>query len=46
MASDGASGDQAQTALDRLNHDIDDLVDLKIQSGEADWCIRLGSAPG
>jgi len=28
----GASGSQAE--LDRLNHDIDDLVDLQIQSGE------------
>lgn len=29
-----ASGEQTQSAIDRLNHDIDDLVDLKIQSGE------------
>jgi photosystem II stability/assembly factor-like uncharacterized protein len=29
-----ASDSQAQPALDRLNHDIDDLVDLQIQSGE------------
>ncbi|HTU34300.1 MAG TPA: hypothetical protein VMF66_10900 [Candidatus Acidoferrum sp.] len=29
-----ASSDQAQSAIDRLNSDIDNLVDLKIQSGE------------
>jgi len=29
-----ASNSQAQPALDLLNHDIDDLVDLQIQSGE------------
>jgi len=29
-----ASDSRAQPALDRLNHDIDDLVDLQIQSGE------------
>ncbi|HZZ38717.1 MAG TPA: hypothetical protein VFE06_06285 [Acidobacteriaceae bacterium] len=29
-----ASDNQAQPALDRLNHDINDLVDLQIQSGE------------
>ncbi|MGA8108811.1 MAG: hypothetical protein WB974_05215, partial [Acidobacteriaceae bacterium] len=29
-----ASDNQAQPALDHLNHDIDDLVDLQIQSGE------------
>jgi photosystem II stability/assembly factor-like uncharacterized protein len=29
-----ASDSQAQPALDRLNHDINDLVDLQIQSGE------------
>lgn len=34
IANKSASGDQAQPALDRLNHDIEDLVDLKIQSGE------------
>jgi hypothetical protein len=34
MASNSASGDSAQPALDRLNHDINELVDLKIQSGE------------
>ena len=28
------SSDQARSALDQLNQDIDDLVDLKIQSGE------------
>jgi hypothetical protein len=28
------SADQAKPALDRLSHDIDGLVDLKIQSGE------------
>ncbi|MGA7886003.1 MAG: hypothetical protein WCA44_09680 [Acidobacteriaceae bacterium] len=28
------AGDQAQPALDRLNRDINDLVDLQIQSGE------------
>ncbi|HEX3986289.1 MAG TPA: hypothetical protein VHX13_06725 [Acidobacteriaceae bacterium] len=30
----GTSDSQAQPALDRLNHDIEDLVDLQIQSGE------------
>ncbi|HKF50675.1 MAG TPA: hypothetical protein VKB26_00055 [Candidatus Acidoferrales bacterium] len=34
VAGKSASGDQAQSALDRLDHDIDDLVDLKIQSSE------------
>jgi photosystem II stability/assembly factor-like uncharacterized protein len=34
VANNSASGNQAQSALDSLNHDIDDLVDLKIQSGE------------
>ncbi len=34
VANKSVSGNQAQTALDRLNRDIDDLVDLKIQSGE------------
>lgn len=34
MASNSASGDSAQPALGRLNHDINELVDLKIQSGE------------
>lgn len=29
-----ASDHRVQPALDRLNHDIDDLVDLQIQSGE------------
>ena len=29
-----SGGDQAHAALDALNRDIDDLVDLKIQSGE------------
>jgi len=28
------SGSAAQQALDQLNHDIDDLVDLRIQSSE------------
>jgi hypothetical protein len=30
----GDAGGQAKKALDNLNRDIDDLVDLKIQSGE------------
>jgi len=34
ISSGSASGNQEQPALDRLNKDIDDLVDLKIQSGE------------
>ena len=34
LANKSASGNQAQSALDQLNHDIDSLVDLKIQSGE------------
>ncbi|MFZ3245856.1 MAG: hypothetical protein WA185_12345, partial [Candidatus Acidiferrales bacterium] len=34
VAGNSASGSQAQPALDQLNRDIDDLVDLKIQSGE------------
>ena len=34
VASNSVSSDQAQPALDQLNHDIDSLVDLKIQSGE------------
>lgn len=34
VATKSVSSDQAQPALDQLNHDIDDLVDLKIQSGE------------
>ncbi|HEV2289171.1 MAG TPA: hypothetical protein VGR81_09490 [Candidatus Acidoferrales bacterium] len=34
MADKSASADQAQPALDSLNRDIDNLVDLKIQSGE------------
>jgi hypothetical protein len=34
LADKSVSADQAQPALDRLNRDIDDLVDLKIQSGE------------
>ena len=33
-AASGGSTNQAQPELDRLNHDIDDLVDLQIQSGE------------
>ncbi len=34
-SADGSmSGEHAQTALSNLNRDIDDLVDLKIQSGE------------
>ncbi len=32
--TNASAGDPAQPTLDRLNHDIDDLVDLKIQSGE------------
>jgi len=34
VADKGGSAGAAQPALDRLNHDIDSLVDLKIQSGE------------
>jgi photosystem II stability/assembly factor-like uncharacterized protein len=34
VADKSVTGNQAQPALDRLNRDIDDLVDLKIQSGE------------
>jgi len=34
VAKKSPAGKQAQTALDDLNRDIDDLVDLKIQSGE------------
>jgi photosystem II stability/assembly factor-like uncharacterized protein len=34
LAQKTVSADQAQPALDHLNGDIDDLVDLKIQSGE------------
>jgi photosystem II stability/assembly factor-like uncharacterized protein len=34
VADKSVSGNQAQPALDRLNRDVDDLVDLKIQSGE------------
>ena len=34
VASKSVSSDQAQPALDQLNRDIDDLVDLKIQSSE------------
>ncbi|MEJ2216995.1 MAG: glycosyl hydrolase [Gemmatimonadota bacterium] len=34
VAKRSVSGDQAKAALDNLNRDIDDLVDLKIQSGE------------
>jgi len=34
IADGSMTGDQAQKALDDLNRDIDDLVDLKIQSGE------------
>ncbi|HVX38116.1 MAG TPA: hypothetical protein VHB25_00990 [Gemmatimonadaceae bacterium] len=30
----GKADAQTRSALDKLNHDIDDLVDLKIQSGE------------
>jgi hypothetical protein len=34
LQKQGASGQDAQSALNQLNHDIDSLVDLKIQSGE------------
>jgi photosystem II stability/assembly factor-like uncharacterized protein len=34
LQKEGASGQDAQAALNQLNHDIDSLVDLKIQSGE------------
>jgi photosystem II stability/assembly factor-like uncharacterized protein len=34
LQKDGASGQDAQAAVNQLNHDIDSLVDLKIQSGE------------
>ncbi|MHB8527496.1 MAG: WD40/YVTN/BNR-like repeat-containing protein [Candidatus Acidiferrales bacterium] len=34
VANKSVSGSQAQLALDHLNRDIDDLVDLKIQSSE------------
>jgi photosystem II stability/assembly factor-like uncharacterized protein len=34
IAKKSVPGDEAQTALGRLNHDIADLVDLKIQSSE------------
>ena len=34
VADKSGSGGAAQAALDSLNHDIDALVDLKIQSGE------------
>ncbi|MGH9736928.1 MAG: VPS10 domain-containing protein [Candidatus Acidiferrales bacterium] len=34
VAGKSVSADQAQSAIDRLNTDIDSLVDLKIQSGE------------
>ena len=34
VANKSASGNQAQAALDDLNRDIDNLVDLKIQSSE------------
>ncbi len=34
IADGTMTGDQAKKALDDLNRDIDDLVDLKIQSGE------------
>jgi photosystem II stability/assembly factor-like uncharacterized protein len=34
VADKSVSANAAQPALNRLNHDIDDLVDLKIQSGE------------
>ena len=36
IANGSVSDHQAQPELDRLNHDIDDLVDLRIQSGEGD----------
>jgi photosystem II stability/assembly factor-like uncharacterized protein len=34
LSDKSVSGDQAQSALDSLNRDIDSLVDLKIQSSE------------
>jgi photosystem II stability/assembly factor-like uncharacterized protein len=34
VADKSVTSNQVQPALDRLNRDIDDLVDLKIQSGE------------
>ncbi|MGH8169317.1 MAG: glycosyl hydrolase [Steroidobacteraceae bacterium] len=34
VAGKHVSGSEAQPAIDRLSHDIDDRVDLKIQSGE------------
>ncbi len=34
LGKKSAPGSQAPPELDRLNHDIDDLVDLRIQSGE------------
>jgi hypothetical protein len=34
LQKNGASGQDAQSALNQLNHDIESLVDLKIQSGE------------
>jgi photosystem II stability/assembly factor-like uncharacterized protein len=34
LQKNGASGQDAQAALNQLNHDIESLVDLKIQSGE------------
>jgi len=34
IAAKSASGNQAQAALDNLNRDINDLVDLRIQSSE------------
>ncbi|HEX3844881.1 MAG TPA: hypothetical protein VHV80_10995 [Steroidobacteraceae bacterium] len=34
LQKNGPSGQDAQSALKQLNHDIDSLVDLKIQSGE------------
>ena len=36
IANGSVSGTQAQPALDRLNNDIYDLVDLKIQSARGD----------
>jgi photosystem II stability/assembly factor-like uncharacterized protein len=34
LQKDGSPGQDAQAALNQLNHDIDSMVDLKIQSGE------------
>ena len=34
LANGGAGNAQSRATLDKLNHDIDDLVDLRIQSGE------------